>query len=373
MRLVYIILFVFFVAALSSAHAGKGKIFYLYNANMAAFTGRPGAAAPAGSVDLMQYDLATKSRAAIIKGLCNATGSFIRFGHEVAVSDDSRFVAAGGYVWDTLAGKKRPAYRCVDYEQMFWLGNRYLATVPDDVSKTCPIAIYDAMANRKIRVPQYVGSVDCVERSIVANSIILAISPSGDEMDTAYRQFANGNRQQLFRSKRDISYITDLPDSPGFIYHPVEFGVLNYRSRSGKIFRLRLDGDNFDDSNWNFTSRVLANTGKMALLRCWNHGEPHIASDFNLYVVDIHSLSFTRKDSFSGNVFFEDYDLIGQLGTSPRVLIKEQTGSGDSDLTIGTRRDHFCVWDYDLTKFDAPGKLLFDSGAGCLDVMWHHG
>ncbi len=387
MRNLMLICLVFTLTSVSAVRADHGRVVYLYSAELAKNRHSGSYAPMSGHIDIMESDLRSYKRSTLINNFY--TGAFQDFtDSSIAVSCNGRYIAIGlrpsisaissAYItrtpnglrlWDRKTMQVRTIYPGYTYEQLLWSDSgRYLAVV--DTYPDGPIRIYDASLGRMRAYSGY-GRLICAAWSTKRDELILAVS-SAKKGTTIYAQPVTGRRRVLFRWHDTIDAIAEVGDGTGYALCDGT-GVFLYKT-NGKIKRLPIRRSHNDP--WEITMLSQPKGSWIAALASYSHGEPHINNDEVLYAFLSGGQVFRRVAKWQYSYLNAQPDgskiilmePVGWLRNPSKVVLRGQITWG-GEAVMDNRSDQFKFWTFDVPHA-RTGKMIFDTGPGCLLAAW---
>ncbi len=389
MRNLIMICLALMLAPASVVRADRGRVICLYSGKLAAST-ESGANAPTeGNIDLVEYDLRSGKRSVLVKNF--SSGNLHDFS-DLVVSCDGRFVAVGKsptltgsndgddikltpnglLLWDRKTKLLKTIYPGYTNEQMLWSSSgRYLAIL--DSYSEGPIRIYDAFTGRMHVYSGYSGFT-CAAWSARREELTVVVS-TVKKGSTIFAQPAIGHRRVLFRWHDTIDAIAALGDGSGYALCD-GVGVFLHKTK-GQTNRLPIRRSHNDP--WDITFQPQPNGPWTAALSSYSYGEPHINTDEALYVFKSdgralrriakwHSSYLSIQPNGGSIVFMRP---VGWLENSSKVVLRGQVTWG-GEAVVDNRSDQFQFWTFDVPQA-RTGKMIFDSGPGCLCAVWWPG
>ncbi|MEN6355565.1 MAG: hypothetical protein ABFD83_00615 [Armatimonadota bacterium] len=387
MRNLMLICLVLAVVSVSTVRADHGRVVYLYSAELAKSSDNGANAPTSGRIDVMESDLRSGKRSTLINGFYNGAyqdfagssiavscnGGYVAIGQSptiAAISDaDIKLTPSGLRLWDRKTRRVRTIYPGYTNEQLLWSGSgRYLAIV--DPYSDGPVRIYDAYLGRMKAYSGY-GGFTCAAWSAKRNELILVVS-STKKGSTIYAQPVTGRRRVLFRWRDTIDAVAELGDGTGYALCD-GIGVFLYKS-NGRTKRLPIHRSHNDP--WGITLLSQSKGSWMAALASYSYGEPHVNTDEALYALKSDGCAFRRiakwQSSYlsiqpdGGSIIF--MEAVGWLKNPSKVVLRGQVTWG-GEAVVDNRSDQFQFWTFDMPHARI-GKMIFDSGPGCLSAAW---
>lgn len=355
------------MVASATCAANLGRVICVYSAELAASKATTGSLTTIPSrTDLVETDLNTGKRSVLASEVrysdhslfVSPDGRYLAMPNEMTLDDDG-WKPKGLMLWDRKTGRLSNIHPGYHSGTPIWSrSGRYLA-IPDTYSET--LSVYDTSTCRLRSLAQY------------DKLISLTWSAKGDELIVVmpakkrcavYSQPIAGKQRVLFKRPYGIDPIAASGDGSGFVFYDAD--VWSYGRKGAVKVSIRPARDN----PWEIVFAPQPDRSRMAALASYNWGEPHLNYDHALYVFQS-GVGTAKRIAKWGPDGDSAEQLAGWLKDGSAVVVREQVEWG-SDGPADYRRDRWMFRTFDIPN-GRSGKLIFDSGPGCLAAVWWPG
>ena len=366
---------ILFVLAGMSANASYGKLIYAQTLDKR----------PCGRSDVYERDLDTGRSQVIIshKSLPKRFAGYISY---LSVSGDGRYLMIGEYT-KPYEGNSIPATPVIS---RLWLwdskthhlitvptlsgkpigwshGNRYFAFLEYDKQ----VSWYDAATSKSKSVKLPKTCEDAVWSS-TRESLLLACA-GYNERTPVYEQPVSGTRRVLFGGLVGIESVKQSPDGQSYALCDGKNVYIIGKGGTGKRrLPIATDPDHLNSADFSYN----ATGSRLVILNTFSYGEPAVNIQESLWVVAVNSGKATNLATWLTDVPPGDgstticHSPEGWSSDGKSILVSAEISS---DSKYGYRSDWSQIWAYSLDGPKNKGRLLFDSGPGCLAITWYPG
>ncbi len=185
-----------------------------------------------------------------------------------------------------------------------------------------------------------------------------------------YLQPLKGKARPVFSWPEKARYLTQTPNSSVFaIFDSRGFFLAGTDGKSAKL-AITLKGDN-NEAKLQFSR----DGRRLAIFTSFMHGEPHVNTDYALYVVDVQKKSVMHKwlwqESFQGSGEAFSRYLDGWMPDNRTLRIGARVWYG-VEKPADSQDDWVKIWTLDTTKGGGEQEI-WDSGQQCMNAAWYSG
>jgi hypothetical protein len=371
-----------------AACANPGGVVYLYSAELAKSKDGSANDRVTRKADLMESDLTTGRKSVLVSGfytgeldaLNDASISVCRGGRYVAIGvRQTMDVSDGGitskpnglHLWDRTTRRTTVIYLDYNMEGLVWSeSGRYLAILNPDSDG--PLRVYDVSAGKMHVFPKYAGFADATWAT-KRDALIIAI-PMAKKGSVILAQPMNGQSMKLFNWPRAVDSIAEFAGGSGYALCD-SVGVWTYKP-GGKAKRLPIS--RVQDDPWGVDFAPAHSGEGMAAMESYSFGEPHLNNQSTLYLFRLSDKVPRRIARWNSSLL----SVQGEDGIAVEQIALAAWLSGDCAVVLyanvswplgdGIRQDWSRFYLFPVPNGQS-GKLIFDSGPGCLSAVWWPG
>jgi hypothetical protein len=205
------------------------------------------------------------------------------------------------------------------------------------------------------------------------NSILMVVNVKGKSL--IQLQSLTGKLNNLFTWPRIIWSITQSPKNSSFVI--LDETGLYITNRAGKhAVKLPIvcsEGEVW--FNWQF--KFNSSGSKLAIFSDVCRGNPHVFTDYTLYIVDMYKRRLSRNQwtwsaSFQGSDIEYGRYLDGWMPDNKTVRIGARVDYG-FEKPAGSINDWVKIWKLDISRKSNPEVEIFDSSKKCMKACWWSG